>query len=76
MFAIVRAAFNQRRKTLVNALSNASELDFSKARIGEALEAMKLSPTVRGRGADPGTVRLPDEYFNIIGENICILNGE
>ena len=48
MFAIIRAAFNQRRKTLVNSLSNASELDFSKARIGEALEAMKLSPTVRG----------------------------
>ena len=28
-----------------------------------------------GRGADPGTVRLPDEYFNIIEGNICILNG-
>lgn len=48
MFAVIRAAFNQRRKTLVNALSNAGGLKLSKEQIGETLEKMQLSPTVRG----------------------------
>ena len=48
MFAIIRASFNQRRKTLVNGLTNAPELKLSKERVLEALEKMELSPTVRG----------------------------
>lgn len=56
LFAIIRAAFNQRRKTLVNALTNASGLpgfqDSAKAvsrqRVCEALEQMGLSQTIRG----------------------------
>ena len=48
MFAIIRAAFNQRRKTLVNAVSNAPELGISKETMGKALEAVGLSLTVRG----------------------------
>lgn len=48
MFALIRASFNQRRKTLLNGLANASELQLSKERIAEALEEMQLSPTVRG----------------------------
>ncbi len=48
MFKLVRAAFNQRRKTLVNALGNAANLDYSKETILEALEQMELSPTIRG----------------------------
>ncbi len=48
MFAVIRAAFNQRRKTLVNALSNADGLKLSKEQIGEGLEKMQLSPTIRG----------------------------
>ena len=48
MFKIVRAAFNQRRKTLVNALSNSPELNASKQQLQEALEHMGLSLTVRG----------------------------
>ncbi|MBR6643089.1 MAG: 16S rRNA (adenine(1518)-N(6)/adenine(1519)-N(6))-dimethyltransferase RsmA [Lachnospiraceae bacterium] len=48
MFALIRASFNQRRKTLVNGLTNAAELDFSKEEIQAALEQMGLSATIRG----------------------------
>ena len=48
MFAVIRAAFNQRRKTLVNALTNASNIQISKEKILETLESMELSPTIRG----------------------------
>lgn len=48
MFSLIRASFNQRRKTLVNGLSNAAGLGVSKERAAEALEKMGLSATVRG----------------------------
>lgn len=48
MFALIRASFNQRRKTLVNGLSNAPELGLSKEAVIEALEKQGLAPTVRG----------------------------
>lgn len=48
MFALIRAAFNQRRKTLVNALSNAPGLGFSKKSVTAALTKMRLSLTIRG----------------------------
>ncbi|BDF49052.1 16S rRNA (adenine(1518)-N(6)/adenine(1519)-N(6))-dimethyltransferase RsmA [Eisenbergiella sp.] len=48
MFKLIRASFNQRRKTLVNGLCNASGLNLSKAEVAEALEKMELPPAVRG----------------------------
>ena len=45
---MVRAAFNQRRKTLVNSLNNSPELNFTKEEIQNALAEMNLSATVRG----------------------------
>ena len=48
MFDIIRASFNQRRKTLVNGLGNASGLNLTKEDILSALDKMGLSPTVRG----------------------------
>lgn len=48
MFALIRASFNQRRKTLVNGLGNASGLQVSKEKVLLALEQMGLSSTVRG----------------------------
>ncbi|WP_318708210.1 16S rRNA (adenine(1518)-N(6)/adenine(1519)-N(6))-dimethyltransferase RsmA [Candidatus Acetatifactor stercoripullorum] len=48
MFALIRASFNQRRKTLVNSLGNAGELHISKEQVFEALAQMGLSPTIRG----------------------------
>ena len=48
MFKLIRASFNQRRKTLVNALGNAPELGISKDTIKEVLDAEGLSQTIRG----------------------------
>lgn len=48
MFAIIRASFNQRRKTLVNGLGNAAGLNVSKEQVQQALEIMGLPATVRG----------------------------
>jgi 16S rRNA (adenine1518-N6/adenine1519-N6)-dimethyltransferase len=48
MFALIRASFNQRRKTLVNGLSNAAGLKLSKEHVAEVLEQMGLPATVRG----------------------------
>ena len=48
MFRLIRAAFNQRRKTLVNALYNSPELSCSKEEIQAALRGMDLPETVRG----------------------------
>ncbi len=52
MFRLIRASFNQRRKTLANSLGNSPELSFTKEEIGAALEEMGLSPTVRGEALD------------------------
>lgn len=48
MFQMIRASFNQRRKTLVNGLGNAPELHIPKEMTTEILEEMGLSASVRG----------------------------
>lgn len=48
MFRLIRASFNQRRKTLQNGLNNASDLHFTKEQIAGAIESMGLPPAVRG----------------------------
>lgn len=48
LFAVIRASFNQRRKTLVNGLSNAGSVGVDKEKIAEVLAQMNLPPTVRG----------------------------
>lgn len=48
MFRLIRASFNQRRKTLVNSLRNSSELSFGKEEIQEAIAACGFSEGVRG----------------------------
>ena len=48
MFALIRASFNQRRKTLVNGLTNAAELKLSKEQVLAALDQMGLPATIRG----------------------------
>lgn len=48
MFKIIRASFNQRRKTLVNGLKNSPELSFSKEEIVEAIAAIGKIGTIRG----------------------------
>jgi len=48
LFALIRAAFNQRRKTLVNALTNAQNLTVTKEQVLDALGQMDLPATIRG----------------------------
>ena len=48
MFRLIRAAFNQRRKTLANSLNNSPELFFPKEQIQKAIAALDVSPSVRG----------------------------
>lgn len=48
MFSLIRASFNQRRKTLANGLSNAQELGVTREQVTKVLEELGLSPTVRG----------------------------
>ena len=48
LFSVVRAAFNQRRKTLLNSLSNGLADRFTKEQIGKALAAAGVDPAQRG----------------------------
>ncbi len=48
MFQIIRASFNQRRKTLVNGLNNSPEITITKEQITEAVESLGKGAGVRG----------------------------
>ncbi|MCI7796843.1 MAG: 16S rRNA (adenine(1518)-N(6)/adenine(1519)-N(6))-dimethyltransferase RsmA [Lachnospiraceae bacterium] len=48
MFRLIRASFNQRRKTLQNGLNNSPELSFTKEQIAGAIERLGLPAAVRG----------------------------
>ncbi|MFR2775674.1 MAG: 16S rRNA (adenine(1518)-N(6)/adenine(1519)-N(6))-dimethyltransferase RsmA [Anaerostipes sp.] len=48
LFQLIRASFNQRRKTLQNGIKNFSELNFSKEQVAGVLEEMGLPAAVRG----------------------------
>ena len=64
MFGIIRASFNQRRKTLQNGLANDSRLGVGKEQVAEALRQMGLKETIRGE-----TLSLAQfaEFSNILG---------
>ncbi|MBO4498202.1 MAG: 16S rRNA (adenine(1518)-N(6)/adenine(1519)-N(6))-dimethyltransferase RsmA [Lachnospiraceae bacterium] len=67
MFAIVKAAFGQRRKTLQNALTNAQGLSCTKEEVAGALESLGLSPLARGEV-------LSLEQFARISELLAVLS--
>lgn len=48
MFRLIRASFNQRRKTLQNGLNNSPEVPYTKEQIAEAIESLGVSASVRG----------------------------
>jgi 16S rRNA (adenine1518-N6/adenine1519-N6)-dimethyltransferase len=68
MFSLIRASFNQRRKTLMNGLTNATGLQVTKEMVQQALEEMKLSPTIRGEA-------LTLEQFSLLSD-LLIQNKE
>ena len=60
MFKIIRAAFNQRRKTLVTALSSGLGLD--KAAVEQCLEKCGFDTKIRGETLDIGSfAKIADE---------------
>ena len=65
MFKLIRASFNQRRKTLQNGLNNAPELPFSKEKVAGAIARMGLSASVRGEAL---TLAQFAELSDILGE--------
>ena len=48
MFKIIRASFNQRRKTMMNSVGNSGEVNVSKEELLKALEQCGFSATIRG----------------------------
>ena len=64
MWKIIRASFNQRRKTLQNGLANDNKLGISKEQAAEALKQMGLAETVRGETLGLGQFA---ELSNILG---------
>ena len=64
MFRIIRASFNQRRKTLANGLKNSPELDFTKEEIEAAIETLGKGASVRGEA-------LPLEEFARLSDVLC-----
>lgn len=54
LFAVIRASFNQRRKTLKNSLAHAAELGISKEQTAQILREMGLSESIRGEAMTLG----------------------
>lgn len=52
LFAVIRASFNQRRKTLANGLANAGNLGVNRQVVEETLDEMGLSRQIRGETLD------------------------
>ena len=67
MFKIIRASFNQRRKTLANGLNNAPDIHLSKEVIQESIEELGVPITVRGEAL---TLEQFAKLSNIIGRKI------
>lgn len=65
MFRIIRASFNQRRKTLVNGLKNSQELSYSREEIEEVLNTCGIPLNIRGEAL---TLAEFAEIANAFGE--------
>jgi 16S rRNA (adenine1518-N6/adenine1519-N6)-dimethyltransferase len=64
LFALIRAAFNQRRKTLPNAITGSSELDFTREQVADAIKELGLDERIRGEVLDIGQfARLSDVMY-------------
>lgn len=67
MFRLIRASFNQRRKTLANGLNNSPEIHLAKEVIQESIEELGVPVTIRGEAL---TLEQFAELSNIIGRKI------
>lgn len=70
MFDIIRASFNQRRKTLVNGLTNAAGLKVTKDSVLAALEQLGLPATIRGEALTLEQFAVLSDILSV-GRNKC-----
>lgn len=63
MFRLVRASFNQRRKTLQNGLNNSPEIPYTKDLIAAGIESLGASPSVRGEALSLEQFAQLSNYF-------------
>ena len=68
MFRLIRASFNQRRKTLQNGLNNSPEIPFTKEQIAAAIESLGLGASVRGETLSLEQFAALSNYFTGIKE--------
>lgn len=68
MFRLIRASFNQRRKTLANGLKNDASLPYGKEVVEEAIAACGLSLTVRGEALTLKEFAALANYFSSLEE--------
>ena len=64
MFDIIRASFNQRRKTLANGLKNSDKFTYSREKIDEAIQSLGKGASVRGEA-------LTLEEFAALSNYLC-----
>ena len=67
MFQVIRASFNQRRKTLANGLNNFGGIPLSKELIQESIEELGVPVNIRGEAL---TLSQFAELSNIIGRKL------
>ena len=66
MFRIIRASFNQRRKTLANGLKNSQELNYTKEQVEAAITECGLPLNIRGEALTlEQFAKLSDIFFDM-----------
>lgn len=71
LFRIIRASFNQRRKTLANGLKNAADLHLPREVIEKSIEELGKGPSVRGEALTLEEFAvLSNSIYHRIGQNI------
>jgi 16S rRNA (adenine1518-N6/adenine1519-N6)-dimethyltransferase len=69
LFDLIRASFNERRKTLQNGIANYAGFSFSKEEALRAIEACGFKPTVRGEA-------LTLSEFGRLADELCLIRGQ
>ncbi len=77
LFRLIRASFNERRKTLQNGIANSPDFHFTKEQIAQAIAACGFPPTVRGETLTLADfAALSDSFLNfLLGDGSQMLNG-
>lgn len=72
MFRLIRASFNQRRKTLQNGLNNSPEVPYTKEQIAAAIESLGVPASVRGEALTLEQFACLANYFTrTAGKEAC-----